>query len=82
MRLRGTLGRMLAPMLEQLQAENKRLQLAVAMMRVQNHASVVEAASKNVRRLKSEYEESLRVLGNAQVTSNRLAAELADLQNP
>lgn len=68
-------------MLEQLQAENKRLQLAVAMMRVQDHTRIVEAAAKNVRRTKSEYEDALRALGIAQVTSNRLAAELADLQS-
>lgn len=68
-------------MLTQLVEENKRLRLAVAMAKTQDHAKIVEAAAKNVRRLKSEYEEALRALGIAQTTGNRLAAESANVQN-
>lgn len=67
-------------MLEQLTEENRRLRLAVAMVKAQDQTRIVEGMAKNVRKLKSEYEESLRALGVAQATWVRLSAELADVE--
>lgn len=67
-------------MLTELLEENKRLRLAVALAKAQDQTRVVEAALKNVHRLKSDYEESLRDLGIAQAALNKLAAELAGVE--
>lgn len=68
-------------MIEKLLAENKQLRIAVARANVENAKIGAESAAKNVRRLKNEYEESVRALDIRQAISNRLAASLADAEN-